>query len=672
MKIAKNYGVVFLLLACGLFIHSSVVSASDTGGSYLSASAIQPPVATDINPAEDIVEVILTATVETYDFGTGNQTEVWTYNGTIPGPTIEAKLGDTVIIHFTNMLPEETTIHWHGLELPANMDGSHIAQNPIPANGGEFTYEFELLRAATFWYHPHIRTNAQVEKGLYGALIVRDPDQDEALGLPEHEHVLMLDDILLDQSGNVMDPLPSDPLDRAEMLVNGREGNTFLFNGRAAAYTDTIAGGVPHRFRIINTANSRFMRVSFKNHRVWRIGADGGLLETPIEVPPIDMVTDPHGSGEMISNPNEDYGILLTPAERADIVVTPMPVDGPLVIEWHDIARGRHSVSYDQDGNIALGHLHNDGHGDPQVLATLHLDGAPAQEEYIPPSELRDITPIDVSDAEKIVWLFGHTPPDSLGDVTFFIQMKDGAPLPFDMVTAEDAPTVSIGDTKIWEVHNLTGGDHNYHTHGFHFQHIETEYVDMDNPENNMVVPASHLEDKDTFILPRRPGAKGQSRTISRFAVEFSEVGREGTIEAYGRQPTADRSGGWLVHCHILEHSATGMMSFFQVRDQSTSIADISSVPEEYQVFQNYPNPFNPETQIRFKIAEASNVSIKIYNILGEEIRTITDDKKFEAGTHSVTWNARDENGVSVASGVYFYQVSADKFSEVRRMSLVR
>jgi len=659
---------LLVLFVCLLLI-TGPVSASDTGGSYLPLSAIQPPVAEDINPDPDIVEIMLTATVQAYDFGTGNETEVWTYNETIPGPTIEAKIGDKVIIHFTNMLPEETTIHWHGLELPANMDGSHIAQNPIPANGGTFTYEFDLLRAATFWYHPHIRTNEQVEKGLYGAFIVRDPDQDAALELPENEHVLVLDDILLDGNGNVMEPFPSDPLERAAMQVNGREGNTLLVNGKAAAYADTIAGGIPHRFRIINTANSRFMRISFQNHRVWRIGGDGGLLEAPIEVPPIDMVTDPHGSGQMISNPDENYGILLTPAERADVVVTPLE-EGPLVIEWHDIARGRHSVSYDQDGNIALGHVHNDGHGAPQVLATLHLDGPPAQEEYMPPSSLRDITPIDTTGAEKIVWLFGHGMPTAEGDVTFFAQMKNGMPLPFNAVTAEDAPSVEVGDIKIWEVHNLTGGDHNYHTHGFHFQHLETEFVDMDNPENNYVAAASHLEDKDTIKLPRRPGARLRSRTITRLAVEFSDVGREGTIEAYGRQPTVDRSGGWLVHCHILEHSATGMMSFFQVQDQTTDIVDVPEVPEEFHVFQNYPNPFNPETAIRFRIANTSKVTVKIYNILGEEIRVLVNNKAYEAGTHTVHWDATNQDGIAVASGVYFYQVLTDNFSTVRRMTL--
>ena len=90
-------------------------------------------VARDLDKAsENIVEVELVASVEEIQFVPGGPlTEVWTYNGTIPGPTIEANVGDTLIVHFRNELPEESTIHWHGLELPANMDGSNILNLPI-------------------------------------------------------------------------------------------------------------------------------------------------------------------------------------------------------------------------------------------------------------------------------------------------------------------------------------------------------------------------------------------------------------------------------------------------------------------------------------------------------------------------------------------------------------
>ena len=89
---------------------------------------LHPVVAKDYNPDPHIVEVTLVAFPRTIDFGTGNRTSVWTYNGSIPGPTIQGHVGDTLIVHLYNYLPIDTTIHWHGLELPANMDGNNIGR----------------------------------------------------------------------------------------------------------------------------------------------------------------------------------------------------------------------------------------------------------------------------------------------------------------------------------------------------------------------------------------------------------------------------------------------------------------------------------------------------------------------------------------------------------------
>ena len=135
------------------------------------------------------------------------------------------------------------------------------------------------------------------------------------------------------------------------------------------------------------------------------------------------------------------------------------------------------------------------------------------------------------------------------------------------MVTPELAHTVHVGERAVWTVVNMTGGMHNFHTHGFGFQLLSIEYQDDLNPENNYTVPAPYLEDKDTIMLPPRPGERGTSRTIVRLTARFSDEGREGQVQAFGKVPTDTTSGGWLFHCHLLEHSANGMMSFFQVLD---------------------------------------------------------------------------------------------------------
>ncbi|HEY5956514.1 MAG TPA: multicopper oxidase domain-containing protein, partial [Polyangiaceae bacterium] len=130
-------------------------------------------------------------------------------------PRIEARVGDTVRIRFKNSLPEPTTIHWHGLRVPAAMDGTAVAQAPVPP-GGEFTYEFIVPDAGTFWYHPHVRSNEQVERGLYGAFIVRGDNEPTTTT----DRAVVLDDLLVDPS-----TWQIEPFDVMQEAMVGREGN---------------------------------------------------------------------------------------------------------------------------------------------------------------------------------------------------------------------------------------------------------------------------------------------------------------------------------------------------------------------------------------------------------------------------------------------------------------
>lgn len=572
-------------------------------GLWLSACAdqgINPPTLADKNPHPRIVEVDLQAEVTKTEYKAGVSTTVWSYNGIVPGPTIEANLGDTLVVNFTNNLPEDTTVHWHGMEVPATMDGSSISQKPVPP-GGTFRYEFKLLRASTYWYHPHIRGNRTIELGLQGMLIVHDRQGDAALGLPRDEHHLVLDDVLLTGAGKVADEFPAAPAKRAAMQVNGREGNTLLVNGRAGQVL-RVPRGVPQRLRIVNTSNSRFMRLSIPGAQLWRIGGDGGLLEAPLAkeaigtrpvaghgMPGMAMPDNSqdcagHHSGEgggmmpmdmpmpLVSDPDLDKGVMLTPGERADMVVVFSGEPGEMIpLEWHDHKRGRHSACLNPDGSVFFAHVHDDGKAPPAVLMNFQLSSRPEpvrSREYEPPQKLSTIPPIDSKGAAALPIIFGHGEPDKEGNVSFFVTMEDGKGLAFKEITPAIAPVVKSGDVRILEVHNLTMGDHNFHLHGFFFQHVETEYINEDMPAMNRVVPAAVLENKDTIIVPARPGmVKGRSRTITRLAVRFDDTGREGQIAASGKEPGENESGGWLFHCHILDHAARGMANFLQVVD---------------------------------------------------------------------------------------------------------
>ena len=129
----------------------------------------------DINPDPNIVEIEFDARLAEIEFLPGRKTPAWTYGGSVPGPLIRAKVGDRVIVHFTNRLPEATSIHWHGLRVPNEMDGvPGVNQDPV-APDETFRYEFVVRDAGTYWYHPHINSAAQVGWGMYGPILVEDP-----------------------------------------------------------------------------------------------------------------------------------------------------------------------------------------------------------------------------------------------------------------------------------------------------------------------------------------------------------------------------------------------------------------------------------------------------------------------------------------------------------------
>lgn len=552
----------------------------------------------DQNPDPGIVEVELVAEEAVVDLWPGSRTRVWAYNGSVPGPLIEANVGDRIIVHFMNNLPEATTVHWHGVEVPADMDGSNISQREVPP-GGTFRYEFQALNAATYWYHPHRSTNEQVERGLYGALVFRDPQEEERLAMSGvEEHILLVDDILLDESGQIA-PFVSDPeaafspLERAERQLNGREGNVLLVNGRRHPSL-TVREGVPQRWRIINAANARSMLLSIPDHVMQRIGGDQGLLD---DVEPIQPVGGVGPAPEHVTPLFPPEGLMLTPSERADVIFTPRGDPGEdLELRWYDFGRGRHTAGYGSFGTIEIIHTLDDGFRGSRPLMRLHLarGGSTTAGDWVPPSPLRVVPQVEIPAAVGVTGIlpifFGHSNPDSDGNVNFFAAVRDQqgvldrmeqrlpvpvpqfGPTPFAAVDAADAHQVEVGEARIWEVINFTGGDHPFHTHGFPFQLIEYEWVDLDSPAGNFVIPRPFLETKDTIRVPRRQGLKGRSWVIARLAVRFDDSLRPQDLRrtpeqlvAFGKMPQVDLSGGWLAHCHILEHSARGMMTFLNL-----------------------------------------------------------------------------------------------------------
>lgn len=151
------------------------------------------------------------------------------------------------------------------------MDGVPAVQDPVQP-GEVFTYEFIVPEAGTFWYHPHVRGFEQVDRGLYGGLIVHEEEPP-----PVHrERYFLIDDVLLREDGR------HQPFDVAGMQgVHGRSGNVLLTNGTSTPLAASIERGTVERWRLVNTSNARLMHVNVVG-ATWRVvGVDGGILEEP-------------------------------------------------------------------------------------------------------------------------------------------------------------------------------------------------------------------------------------------------------------------------------------------------------------------------------------------------------------------------------------------------------
>jgi FtsP/CotA-like multicopper oxidase with cupredoxin domain len=381
-----------------------------------------PPVLENVATAPHTVEVRLRAAPTRLSLLPGTTTDVWAYNGSVPGPTIEAREGDRVIVHFQNDLPEASTIHWHGIHLPANMDGSPL--DPVPS-GGSYDYVFTLHpgTAGTYWYHPHPhhRTGFQVAQGLFGAFIVREAS-DPLAALPEK--LLILTDNRFRGDGAIDLPHHGhpNPIDEA----NGREGDVLFVNGQIRP-TLAIGRGEMQRWRIINASAGRFYRLALSGHTFLHVGSDGGLFERPVA----------------------RSEVLLAVAERVELLVQGTGAPGSRsvlqTLPYDRYVPQTRPLDWDQ----------------PRDLLTLQTTAEAKLPPPAIPQILRPIPPLDPAKATatRLMVLFQGFISGKLFDEN---RVDVAAPL---------------GATEIWQLENPLGMDHPFHLHGFQFQVLDRSGV---------------------------------------------------------------------------------------------------------------------------------------------------------------------------------------------------
>lgn len=203
----------------------------------------------------------------------GPATKAWLYNGVSPGPVLRARQGETLTVEFENGLDEPSTVHWHGLRVPVEMDGVPYLSQPPVKPGERFTYTLPLEDAGTFWYHPHINSSEQVGRGLYGVLVVEEPPEVAARLQADREIVWALDDWRLDKQGQLTEFGNFHDKSHA-----GRVGNVLTVNGTYLTRTE-LRAGERVRLRVANTANAQTFRLRFAPLDPWLIALDGHPVE---------------------------------------------------------------------------------------------------------------------------------------------------------------------------------------------------------------------------------------------------------------------------------------------------------------------------------------------------------------------------------------------------------
>ena len=190
-------------------------------------------------PAVSAKRLRLAATRQSLVGADNPDTAVWAYNGTVPGPELRFKQGERLSIEVENALAVDTTVHWHGVRVPIEMDGVPEISQPDVKKGESFTYDFVVRDAGLYWYHPHIQSAAQVGYGLYGALLVED--ENDGVGVAD-QVTMVLSDIGFDKNGTLDAPDSGGSAGD----VFGREGDHVLLNGRKAP-TLRVRSGAPQR-----------------------------------------------------------------------------------------------------------------------------------------------------------------------------------------------------------------------------------------------------------------------------------------------------------------------------------------------------------------------------------------------------------------------------------------
>ena len=461
----------------------------------------------------------------------GPQTSIENHPGYL-GPTIRLRKGQKVRIHLENNLLSQSILHWHGLHVPANMDGNPI--NAI-AKGETYVYEFEVLnRAGTYWYHSHTHryTGLQVYRGLAGLMLVSD-DEEQSLGLPsgEFDIALVIQDRTFDKYNQLV------YVNHMMQRMRGFLGEQILVNG----YPDFVlpVASRAYRLRLLNGSNSRIYKLAWNDGTPMTvIGVDGGLLERP----------------EQFSY------IMLAPAQRREI--------------WIDFSKRRvgseltllnTAFNAGMNGGVMHGRMRQGMMGGGSMMqrrmgmagmrgGMMHNNVLPLGKEYPVfkiritknvkenaqlPERLSTIASMKVADADNV-----GNPNIITLSMRHMSALLNGRTYKMNDIKADEM--IPLNSSQLIEfdnnMHGMMSMPHPMHLHGEQFQIIKRE---------------------------SNPIAKTEYDTVSS---GFVDAGLHDTVMVMPGEkvtvlkPFNDYKGLFMYHCHNLEHEDLGMMRDFRIR----------------------------------------------------------------------------------------------------------
>ncbi len=449
----------------------------------------------------------------------GARSEVWRYTSELQegpkdtlspmdesylGPVIRLRRGQRVRVHVENGLPENTTVHWHGLHVPPEVDG----QPRFPIKPGETVpVAFDVVdRPGLYWYHPHPhgpnggRVGFQTYAGLAGPLVVED-EAEQALGLPSGEQEKIL--ILQDRSFAGDNELVYIGGGMGSMMtrMQGFLGDQVLVNGRPDYRLDVATQ--PYRLRILNGSNARIYKLAWSDGRpVTVLGTGGGLLAAPQQRP---------------------Y-VVLAPAQRVDLWVSFADAEPGTEVQL---------ISETYPSGVMQGMMGRAGlpPGGRVSLLTARVTHKGRSSQVLPQHLSSDLPAPAVT----------HDTPVRRFNLS--MRMMRGFAIngrQFEGATVADDEIVRLGQTEIWEFFNDSMMPHPMHVHGLQFSVVERQTSGRrygDGLSAGIVDAGLH----DTVLV--LPGER------VRIALTFT-----------------DFTGLYLYHCHNMEHEDNGMMRYYRVQ----------------------------------------------------------------------------------------------------------